>query len=284
MSAATLSQRLPGATPPGPPRVPRQGRSMGAAALAICMHGLLFALLFFGLRWQSQPPAVIEAEIWSAAPQYAAPAPAAAPEPEPQAPVATVQPQAAPKPLPPAKPDIALKQHAKKEPPKKIPPKVEAKAPAKPVPETKAAPKPVAKAEPKAQPRPDAPAAPAEPAAPSDLQNLLAAAARPNTGTAARTAGAAGSNSYGDAIRAKIRSNLRFPVPANLAGNPEAEFQIEQLPSGEIIRVTKRKASGLPGYDEAIERAINASSPLPKGNDGRVDRTLNLVFRPQEDR
>lgn len=270
-----------------PPREPGASRAL---ILALLTHGLLFVLLFFGVRWQSQAPSVIEAELWSASPEIAAPAP---PPPPIEQPVAPPEPPPPPKPLepvrepPPAKPDIALKQ----EPPKKKPvvkPKPPEKAPAKVVP--KVAPKPVPKAEPAKQPvkqpapAPKAAAEPAPSAAPSDLANLLAAAARPATGSAARNAGPRTDTAYENAIRAKILSNLRFPVPADLAGNPEAIFVIEQLPSGEIVRITKRKASGLPAFDSAVERAIEASSPLPRAADGRIERSLELVFKPLDKR
>lgn len=271
-----------------PPREPGASRAL---ILALMTHGLLFVLLFFGVRWQSQAPSVIEAELWSASPEIAAPAPPPPPikqpvaPPEPPPPPRRVEPIKEP---PPAKPDIALKQ----EPPKKKPvvkPKTPEKVPVKVIP--KAVPKPVARPEPAKQPvkqpapAPKAAAAePATPAAPSDLANLLAAAARPSSGSAARNAGPRTDSGYENAIRAKILSNLRFPVPTDLAGNPEAIFVIEQLPSGEIVRITKRKASGLPAFDSAVERAIEASSPLPRAADGRIERSLELVFKPLDKR
>lgn len=268
------SGRPGGGLRPEAPRQPRElppGRASLAFALAVLFHGLLFAVLFFGLRWQSQAPEIIQAEVWTAAPQIAAPPPA---PPEP-----AVRQRAAPEPAPPAKPDIALKRTPeKKQPPPKTPPPPEPKvAPKGPV-DPKAPP---ARAVPQLE-TPVRPVAPPEPKTPSDLQNLLAQAARPGTGTAARSGSPGDSNSYIAAIQAKVRSNLRFPVPANLVGNPEAVFLIEQLPTGEIVRVSKRKPSGLPGFDEAVERAINASSPLPKARDGSVERSLELVFNPIE--
>jgi colicin import membrane protein len=72
-------------------------------------------------------------------------------------------------------------------------------------------------------------------------------------------------------------------VPAELAGNPEAIFEVIQLPNGEIIDATLRKSSGNRAYDDAVQRAILKSSPLPRPE--RVDlsqRSLTLKFRPQD--
>ena len=244
--------------------VPPPGRDWRAIALAVLMHVLLGTLLFFGVRWQSSTPAVIEAELWSALPQTAAPAPAPIPPP-PKVEAPRPPPKVVEEP-PPIKPDIAIKEPVKTEPPRKRePPKDVVKTPPKmePVP-PKAIPKPPVEA----PPRP-----------PSDLANLLASAGTPSTGKDAQTSGPKGDPGYEGAIKTKIRSNLRFPVPADLQGNPVATFEITQLPSGEIDNKKMTKSSGLPAYDAAIERAIEASSPLPKRKDGSVERRLTLEFK-----
>ena len=56
-----------------------------------------------------------------------------------------------------------------------------------------------------------------------------------------------------------------------------------QLPTGEIIDATLRKSSGNRAYDDAVQRAILKSSPLPRPE--RADlfqRNLTLKFRPQD--
>ncbi|MES2317726.1 MAG: TonB C-terminal domain-containing protein [Pseudomonadota bacterium] len=40
----------------------------------------------------------------------------------------------------------------------------------------------------------------------------------------------------------------------------------------------KTKPSGIPDFDDAVERAINNSSPLPKKKDGTVDATIVIGF------
>jgi colicin import membrane protein len=66
---------------------------------------------------------------------------------------------------------------------------------------------------------------------------------------------------YRAAIAAKVRGNLLRPP--GLSGNPEAVFEVDQLPSGEVLNVRLKRSSGVPALDEAIERAIRRSSPLP---------------------
>ena len=88
---------------------------------------------------------------------------------------------------------------------------------------------------------------------------------------------------YQDAMRSRIRSRIRFD-PAKAPENPEAIFIVEQLPSGQISRIQLKKPSGRPDWDAAVERAIAGSDPLPKAEDGTVERVLELRFRPQEGR
>jgi colicin import membrane protein len=76
-----------------------------------------------------------------------------------------------------------------------------------------------------------------------------------------------------------VRGNVT--LPPDLPGNPEAIFEVVQLPTGEIIEAQLRKSSGVRAYDEAVQRAILKSSPLPRPE--RADlfqRTLTLKFRP----
>ena len=58
---------------------------------------------------------------------------------------------------------------------------------------------------------------------------------------------------------------------------------LTQLPTGEVTKVRLIKASGVPAWDDAVQRAIWAASPLPKKKDGTVSRDLELRFRPKEE-
>jgi colicin import membrane protein len=80
-------------------------------------------------------------------------------------------------------------------------------------------------------------------------------------------------------IQSKIRGNV--VLPPDMPGNPEAVFDVVQLPTGEIIDVQLEKSSGLRAYDEAVQRAILKSSPLPRpDNPDLFRRNLTLKFRP----
>ena len=81
-------------------------------------------------------------------------------------------------------------------------------------------------------------------------------------------------------IRSKVRGNI---IIAEVNGNPEAVFSVVQLPTGEVLTATLTKSSGNAAYDQAVERAILKSSPLPKPDQADVfQRQLTLKFRPQE--
>ena len=83
-------------------------------------------------------------------------------------------------------------------------------------------------------------------------------------------------------IRGKIRGNI--VLPPDIKGNPEAVFEVTQLPSGEVISVRLKKSSGNTALDSAVERAILKSSPLPRPEQSEVfDRLLNIPYRPRED-
>ena len=54
-----------------------------------------------------------------------------------------------------------------------------------------------------------------------------------------------------------------------------------QLPTGEIIDVQLRKSSGVAAYDDAVQRAILKSSPLPRPERAeQFPRALTFRFRP----
>ncbi|MGH8802870.1 MAG: cell envelope integrity protein TolA, partial [Casimicrobiaceae bacterium] len=84
-----------------------------------------------------------------------------------------------------------------------------------------------------------------------------------------------------DRIRSRIRSNIN--LPPEIAGNPEAVFDVVQLPTGEVLRVQMQQSSGIPAYDDAVQRAILKSSPLPPPpSPDLFQRELVLRFRPHE--
>lgn len=238
-----------------------------AAALTVAVHVALIVLLVYGIRWQTRTPEAVEVELVRAMP---APAPAAVAPPEP-APAPKIQPKtetkAEPKPAPPPRPDIALKEKEKPKP--KPEPKSVPMVEPKPKPESDKASRQMLDKELKAL------AAEREKQmAAQELAQVKAAQA-----AAARSKAAA---DYIGRIKGKIKGNI--VLPPDIKGNPEAIFDVVQLPSGEILSVKLKKASGHAAYDNAIERAILKSSPLPKPEQGDLfSRNLELKFRPLEE-
>lgn len=85
--------------------------------------------------------------------------------------------------------------------------------------------------------------------------------------------------SYASQIRHRIRNNI--VLPRSIQGNPEAWFEIEQLPSGEITSVKIQKPSGDKALDEAVARAINKSSPFPKPDQSNLFwPTILVKYKP----
>jgi len=241
-----------------------------SAVLAAAMHALLLVLLIFGVRWQSKPPEAVQVELWNPPAQ-------AQPVEEPK-PVAKVEP-----PLP----SVAAPEVAKPEPPLPKPEIVEKKAPP-----SKSAPKPVARAEPKPKPVPKA--EPLKSRVDDATKRMHAELAREQASLAvdrerqmlkdlaAREAASANSKAqvaWIDKVRAKIRGNIF--LPRDIKGNPEAVFNVEQLPTGEVLAVKLKKSSGLPALDAAIERAVLKSSPLPRPDGGfSAPREFELKYKP----
>ena len=83
---------------------------------------------------------------------------------------------------------------------------------------------------------------------------------------------------YLASIVSKIKSTTSYLGSTDVPGNPRAVFKIEELPTGEIISVKMVKSSGVPAFDDAVEKGIIKSSPLPKKKDGTVERTLDIGF------
>lgn len=244
----------------GPPRSgsPERGRRL-SAVLALAMHVLLVVFLFLGIRWQTHSDEPVAVELVS--PPQSAPVPApqvAAPTPEPAPPERNE--------APPPKPDIVLKEK-----PKKLP---EPRERPKPPPDVKSDPFRKLLDQELKQTTAERNAAEMANAAARELAELQKAQA-----AAARTKADA---DYMERIGGKIRG--RIPVSALPPGNPVARFAVTQLPGGEVLQVQRLRSSGFAAYDEAIERAIRASSPLPRPTMGDAPHDLILTFCPDETR
>lgn len=232
-----------------------------SAVLAFAVHLLLAAILVFGVRWQSRPLESVMVELWEPPPPVVV---ARRVEPPPE-------PSPAPKSEPvvePPKPDIAVKAP----PPKAV---VKPKPEPKPKPEAKPEPRPAAPPREDVQKRLREELAREQQAMNIERERQQIKAQFEGEQAAAR---ARAQREYVDRIRAKIHGNI--VLPQDIKGNPEAIFDVIQLPSGDVISAKLRKSSGHRGYDEAIERAILKASPLPKADPGLFSRQLELKFRP----
>ena len=218
------------------------------AALSLLVHGVLFAVLVFGLRWQAKHPDPVVAELWSELPAIQPPEPEVEPKPE-------IKPQ--PKPEPRVeqkqpKPDIAIEREKKLEKKKEEPP---------------------LKFDTTQRIREQLAQEQQALSRTRERQEALKQFASP--------ALPAGDPRYIEKIRARIWSKV--VPPSELKGNPEVIFDVVQLPTGDVFSARLRKSSGNKAYDDAVERAILNSSPLPKPD--RPDqfmRELTLKFRPRE--
>ena len=275
-----------------------------ALLLTIAVHLALIAFLVIGIRWQHQSaagdgpmevtlvaPATPSAPARKVEPQPEPPKPEPPkpePEPEPEPP----KPVPAPEPPKPAeKPaDIALKKEPekpKKEEPKKEPPKPKKEEPKKE--EPKKEPPKKAPEKPKPKPKPTVNEADylndllnqASNSAAQDAEARKAAAALSGA-SAVAGGGSRGSADpgYGDRIRQRVRSNI--VLPPGVSGNPEGVFLVAQTPQGRVLSVRLVRSTGDRALDEAIERAIRKSDPLPLPNSGEAERELLLRFRPLE--
>jgi colicin import membrane protein len=241
---------------------PRQPGRIRSVFLAIFVHAAFFALIVFGVNWQSSPTTPVQAELWDKLP----PAKAAQEKSQPPAP----EPPKAepPKPEPP-----------KPEPPKPEPPKEEVKPPPKPDPaiaeKLEREKKDREKAEKQKRERLDKQREEEakkkrerDEAAKKKLdddkrrrEEDIAKKEAEKVRAAAATARQAQIDGWVNKIKDKIRG--RANVPDTVAGKPSVQVRIRILPGGEVLDISIARSSGNRAYDNAIERAIRSASPLP---------------------
>jgi colicin import membrane protein len=286
------------------PRAPRKVTGKWLAfALALLVEAGFVAVLVFSVTWQNRRPEPVTAELY-APPAKAVPSEpatkAAPPPPAPREP--TPRPEPSPPPQPPPKPEpkasvpdqraaeIALKAKADEERRQRALAQrrdAERKAEADRRDEEKKArerkeaderrlfdekkrqeDKRAAETRERQQRETDALRAQADSEAQARAQKAAEAAAR----------GRAQAD-WIRSIQAKVKGNVN--VPPDIPGNPEAIFEVVQLPTGEIIDAQLRKSSGNRVYDESVLRAILKSSPLPRPERAELfQRSLTLKFRP----
>jgi colicin import membrane protein len=116
-----------------------------------------------------------------------------------------------------------------------------------------------------------------------EMKRMLAGAGNAgSTGTAEKSTAPRRDNGYIAAITAAVKSKAHYGGSLDEAGNPTATFRVEQLPTGDIVSIKMTKSSGVPAFDDAVKRAIDAASPLPKKKDGTVERSLEINFHMKD--
>jgi colicin import membrane protein len=293
-----------------PYTVPKEPGRWRAIALAVAVHVALVTFLWIGINWQSHPPEELQAEIWSEQAQDAAPTPPE-PDPKPQPkpepdPVVKTPPKVEPDTPPPPKVDIALEKEKKRKEQEKLKQQAEQdrQDKLKKQKELKAEQDRLQKEKLAEQKKADQQKQTAldkqtldkkrkQEAADAQLQKkihdeemrrLTGQVGSGGSGEAAKTQGSgrATDPSYADKIRSKIRMNTTFSVPEGLSGNPAAEYAVELLPDGSVRSINLSKSSGLPGFDEAVKRAIDRSQPFPPDKTGRVPTSITISSRPKD--
>jgi len=288
---------------PRDPLMPRRPKGMGAGlGLAILAHLLLILAIAFGVNWRAHEPAGVEAELWSAVPQAAAPR-AAAPEPQPQPqPAPQVKPpppppkaeEPPPKPAP--DPQIAIEK-AKREEQKKLEAKrlqdeqeqakrEKAKREEQQREEAKRAQaeldKQRAKEEQDRKKQATADAAKAAAAREAYLKRMQgmagATGGETSTGTAMQSSGP--SASYAGRIIARILPNIIMTDAID--GDPKATVEVKVAPDGRIIGRRLLRSSGVAAWDDVVLRAIDRTDMLPRDVDGRVPPVMELTFNPKQ--
>ena len=267
-----------------------------AAVLAVAIHLAFVVFLVFSVTWQNRKPEAVSVELYAPpSPEKVEPVKSRPPEPEP------------PKPEPP-RPEPPKPEPPKPQPePPKPPPKLEPPQPSKAeialkekkeIERKKQAQlerdkleREKREAEKREADKRDAEKRKAEEKRLAEVRErqtreadaLKAQAERERrvVAQAAESALAKANEDYVRQIQAKIRALV--VVPPDIAGNPEAIFEVVQLPTGEIIDTQLRKSSGVRAYDDAVQRAIIRASPLPLPKSAELfRRNLTLKFRPRD--
>ncbi len=260
-----------------------------AGAFSVLIHiALLAAMLISFNTPTSQVANVAQVELWDSLPSRVVQPPVVKETPKLEI---KEEPREAPKEEP--KPDPVIKQaniEIKKKPVEKIPPKlVEKKVVEKPKPD------PAFEKEKEKQKREAALKALqsdlTEDTTASDrkaqLKALAAAMAADDAkaSAAATSAATAGEiDKYKALILAKIQRNVNKQLCG--IGNPELVFSITLLPTGEVGGTPKLvKSSGISACDDAVDRAILQSQPLPLPAEAKLFsqfRDLRLKFHPND--
>lgn len=261
-------------------RVSEKSLNYKAGILSFAVHGVLFIGLLLSVNWQTEHVTnIAEVELWDSLPKVSTvnpnpiitpptPAPESTPAPEPEK---------VPDPVPKSQPEIVLEKKPEKpieKPKDKLVEKVVEKPKDKPI-----------------EPLKD------KPTAPQDLLKQLEALEQQEALKQLQAEFAGESNmpkksnaslsevdQYKAAIQRKIQANVNKSLCGS--GKPTLTFEIALTPTGELQTTPKLiKSSGINACDEAVERAILQSQPLPLPEDAELRgqfKNLTLKFTPNQ--
>ena len=272
---------------------PPEPAALRGFVLAILAHLALMAALTWGINWKKDSDiAGVEAELWAAVPEQAAPVPVVAPVPVPEPRVVQAPPiveKVAPPPPVVQEPDIAIEREKRKRDEAKVRQlelkerkELEARKQKQlqeeedrreRVEQAKLA-KEKAKRELETKARLEAERQ-------KNIDKMLASAgtgAPSATGTALRSKGP--SATYAGRIAARIKPNIVFAE--TISGNPAAEIVIRVAPDGTIVSAKPLKSSGVKSWDDAVLRAVEKTEKIPRDTDGTVVPEFTISFRPKD--
>jgi len=286
------------------PRPP--DRLTRGAMLAILAHLGLLVALSLGVNWKTSEPEGVEAELWAAVPQVAAPRamepePKPKPAPPPEPPKPTPKTETPPPPPPDRDAEIAREKRDQKEKleRQRLEEERQRTEQEKRERERERAQREAEEAKREAQDKKEEAErkkvelekqkkAEAERLAKIEAQraeNLKriqgeanATGAPGSTGTAAQSAGP--SAGYAGRIKARIKPNIVFTD--DLPGNPIAAVEVKVAPDGTIIGRRLVTSSGVASWDEAVLRAIDRTAVLPRNPDGPTPPSMLIEFRPRD--
>lgn len=262
--------------------------SFKAGFYALAVHAVLLVAMLVSFNWKAAHPVmnVTEVELWDKLP---APRNIETPEPEPEPkPIIKEEPKPEPKPIvkeepkpepKPEEPKIDIELEKKK---KELEVKRERELEEKLLQEKKLK---ALQAQTREEALKDKTAAEkAQKDALKKAQQEFLAEEKGSEDKAASATNASLMGEYIAKIRAKVTGNVNKTLCGD--GNPEVIFAVSVLPTGQLSGNPKLvKSSGNTACDEAAERAIIASEPLPLPSDPALFsqfRNINLKFRPND--
>lgn len=279
---------------------------IASGVMALLVHVVFFALLFFGVNWQQRPPEPVVAELWSSLPPVTKPQPrlevvppppappVVKPEPLPPKPEPKVETKATPEPKPTIKPDIALekekqeKAKREREQKEKLDQKKrdEAKAEQKKLQEEREK---ADTAKREALEKQKLAALERDRAATEAVRARLEKEQNEAIQKLAQQQAAAQSKEV-DGFKSRIETKVkRFVAKGPCSSIPDAEILLEMkfFPDGNLIgEPAVRKSSGSAACDEAVRRAVVLAQPLPLPPPGHPLLSQfvnpNLRFKPNE--